>query len=74
MLALVSHVFIRIQKGNIFASSNHRDVPQSIKFVPLILFTINLLPTDKLLLMCYPLNNYIWFFSGERYRNESKKK
>jgi hypothetical protein len=47
MLALVSHVFIWIQNGDIFVSSNHRDVLPSIKFNPLIFFTIDVLPTKK---------------------------
>jgi hypothetical protein len=65
MLALVSHMFIQIQNGDIFASPNHRDVLPTTKFAPLILLTINVLPTAKSLSMSYPLKNNMWFFSGQ---------
>ena len=53
---------IRIQNGDIFVSSNHKNVILSTDFAPLICF----------LSMCYPLNNYMWFFSDQH--TDIKKK
>lgn len=49
MLPLVSHMFIPTQNGDIFPSSNRRDVLPSTKFAPLHFF---------LLSSCYPLKNH----------------
>ena len=49
MLALISHIFIWIQNGDIFAISNHMDVLPSTKFAPLIFC---------LLSMWFPMKNH----------------
>ena len=71
MLALVSHMFIRIKNGDIFASSNHRDVFPSTKFVPLIFFYYQCVTQWKITINVLSTKNHMWFFS--KHHTDSKK-
>ena len=72
MLALVTHVLHESKMATFLPVPTTGTCSCPLNLPHWLFFTISVLPTEKLLSMCYPQKNYMWFFS-EQHTDNTKK-